>query len=128
MDLKCPEELVVFARPGTAGFTPVAHARVRGSNPTSGTRLPLSRLGQTGSIPALVLPPDGMAARHRKGVTAERFIYKQEVRDSLGVNRKVCGSNPIPSTTAVSAWATWQYFSLRPSFGVLDGSKPKGLL
>ncbi|KER21989.1 hypothetical protein T265_09819 [Opisthorchis viverrini] len=46
---------------------------VRGSNPTSATRLPLSRLGQPGSIPALVLPPGGMAARHRKGATAERF-------------------------------------------------------
>ncbi|GAA57295.1 tonsoku-like protein, partial [Clonorchis sinensis] len=30
-------------------------------------------LGQPGSIPALVLPSGGMAARHRKGATAERF-------------------------------------------------------
>ncbi|GAA56584.1 hypothetical protein CLF_111138, partial [Clonorchis sinensis] len=30
-------------------------------------------LGQPGSIPALVLPLGGVAARHRKGVTAERF-------------------------------------------------------
>ncbi|KER25926.1 hypothetical protein T265_06730 [Opisthorchis viverrini] len=48
--------------------------KVRGSNPTSATRLPLSRLGQPGSIPALVLPSGGMAARHRKGATAERFL------------------------------------------------------
>ncbi|KER19934.1 hypothetical protein T265_11402 [Opisthorchis viverrini] len=48
--------------------------KVRGSNPTSVTRLPLSRLGQPGSIPALVLPSCGMAARHRKGATAERFL------------------------------------------------------
>ncbi|GAA50865.1 DNA-directed RNA polymerase III subunit RPC6 [Clonorchis sinensis] len=48
---------------------------VRGSNPTSASRLPLSRLGQPGSIPVLVLPSSGMAATHRKGVTAERFIY-----------------------------------------------------
>ncbi|KER23270.1 hypothetical protein T265_14677, partial [Opisthorchis viverrini] len=46
--------------------------KVCGSNPTSATRLPLSRLGQPGSIPALVLPSGGMAARHRKGATAER--------------------------------------------------------
>ncbi|KER27485.1 LOW QUALITY PROTEIN: hypothetical protein T265_13775 [Opisthorchis viverrini] len=31
--------------------------KVRGSNLTSATRLPLSRLGQLGSIPALMLPP-----------------------------------------------------------------------
>ncbi|KAG5452465.1 hypothetical protein CSKR_110233 [Clonorchis sinensis] len=46
--------------------------KVRGSNPTSASRLPLSRLGQPGSIPALVLPSGGMAARHRKGATAEQ--------------------------------------------------------
>ncbi|KER20318.1 hypothetical protein T265_11100 [Opisthorchis viverrini] len=33
------------------------------------------RLGQPGSIPALVLPSGSMAARHRKGVTAERFFF-----------------------------------------------------
>ncbi|KER27945.1 hypothetical protein T265_05144 [Opisthorchis viverrini] len=49
--------------------------RVRSSNPTSASRLPLSRLGQPGSIPALVQPSGGMVARHRKGATAERFIY-----------------------------------------------------
>ncbi|KER22615.1 hypothetical protein T265_09321 [Opisthorchis viverrini] len=48
--------------------------KVRGSNPTSATRLPLSRLGQPGSILALVLPSGGMAVRHRKGATAERFL------------------------------------------------------
>ncbi|KAG5453410.1 hypothetical protein CSKR_110018, partial [Clonorchis sinensis] len=48
--------------------------KVRGSNPTSASRLPLSRLGQTGSIPALVQPSGGMAVRHRKGATAERYI------------------------------------------------------
>ncbi|KAG5450072.1 hypothetical protein CSKR_111215, partial [Clonorchis sinensis] len=46
--------------------------KVRGSNPTSAPRLPLSRLGQPDSIPALVLPSGGMTARHRKGATAER--------------------------------------------------------
>ncbi|KAG5442242.1 hypothetical protein CSKR_100174, partial [Clonorchis sinensis] len=44
---------------------------VRGSNPTSASRLSLSRLEQPGSIPALVLPSGGMAARHRKGATAD---------------------------------------------------------
>ncbi|KER25018.1 hypothetical protein T265_14287, partial [Opisthorchis viverrini] len=53
------------------GFT---DRKVRGSNPTSATRLPLSRLGQPGIIPALVLPSGGMAARHRKGATVEHFL------------------------------------------------------
>ncbi|KER29039.1 hypothetical protein T265_04228 [Opisthorchis viverrini] len=39
--------------------------KVRGSDPTSASRLPLSRLGQLDSIPALVQPSGGMAARHR---------------------------------------------------------------
>ncbi|KAG5450586.1 hypothetical protein CSKR_101746 [Clonorchis sinensis] len=38
--------------------------KVRGLNPTSASRLPLSRLGQPGSIPAPVLPSGGMAAGH----------------------------------------------------------------
>ncbi|GAA54736.1 wiskott-Aldrich syndrome protein family member 1 [Clonorchis sinensis] len=45
---------------------------VRSSNPTSASRLPLSGLGQPGSIPALVLPSGGMAVRHRKNATDER--------------------------------------------------------
>ncbi|KER28556.1 hypothetical protein T265_04605 [Opisthorchis viverrini] len=40
--------------------------KVRGSNPTSASRFPLSRLGQSGSIPALLQPSGGVAARHRK--------------------------------------------------------------
>ncbi|KER26374.1 hypothetical protein T265_06358 [Opisthorchis viverrini] len=31
------------------------------------------RLGQPGSIPVLMLPSGGMAARHRKGATAEHY-------------------------------------------------------
>ncbi|KAG5441470.1 hypothetical protein CSKR_109828 [Clonorchis sinensis] len=49
--------------------------KVRGSNPTSAYRIPLSKLGQPDNIPALMLPCGGMAARHRKGVTAERFYF-----------------------------------------------------
>ncbi|KER27848.1 LOW QUALITY PROTEIN: hypothetical protein T265_13715 [Opisthorchis viverrini] len=52
----------------------VTDRKVRGSNPTSASRLPLSRLGQPGCIPALVLPSGSMAVRHRKGATAERYI------------------------------------------------------
>ncbi|KER32128.1 hypothetical protein T265_12856, partial [Opisthorchis viverrini] len=48
--------------------------KVRGSNPTSASRLPQSRLGRPGSIPALVLPSGGMAARHRKDAMVERFF------------------------------------------------------
>ncbi|KER24046.1 hypothetical protein T265_14508, partial [Opisthorchis viverrini] len=56
--------------------------KVRGSNPPSATRLPLSRLRQPGSIPALVLPSGGMAGRHRKGATAERFTPPKLIRQS----------------------------------------------
>ncbi|KER31964.1 hypothetical protein T265_01897 [Opisthorchis viverrini] len=48
--------------------------KIRGSNPTYATRLPLSRLTQPGSIPALVPPSCGMTAKHRKGATAEREL------------------------------------------------------
>ncbi|KAG5441187.1 hypothetical protein CSKR_102396 [Clonorchis sinensis] len=50
--------------------------KVRGSNPTSASRLPLSRIDQPGSIPALVQPSGGMAVRHRKGATAGRFLFQ----------------------------------------------------
>ncbi|KAG5454304.1 hypothetical protein CSKR_113991 [Clonorchis sinensis] len=46
--------------------------KVRASNPTSASRLPLSRLGQPDSIPTLVQPSGGTAVRQRKGATAER--------------------------------------------------------
>ncbi|KAG5452514.1 hypothetical protein CSKR_103319 [Clonorchis sinensis] len=42
------------------------------SNPTSASRLPLSRLGQPDTIPVLVLPSGGMTAKHRKDFTAEQ--------------------------------------------------------
>ncbi|KAG5455243.1 hypothetical protein CSKR_203865 [Clonorchis sinensis] len=44
------------------------------SNPTYASRLPLSSLGQPGSIPAHLLPSGGMAVRHRKSATAEHFF------------------------------------------------------
>ncbi|KAG5455039.1 Protein disulfide-isomerase tmx3 [Clonorchis sinensis] len=81
--------------------------KVCGSSPTSASRLPLSRLGQPGNIPTLVLPSGGMAARHRKGVTAERHslvkclidLQKHVDRYSSIIRRKITyrkfrGSNP----------------------------------
>ncbi|KAG5451885.1 hypothetical protein CSKR_111260 [Clonorchis sinensis] len=56
---------------------------VRGSKPTSASRHPLSKLGQPGSIPALVLPSGGMVVRHRKGATADLFIYLLKKRESV---------------------------------------------
>ncbi|KER32978.1 hypothetical protein T265_12710, partial [Opisthorchis viverrini] len=53
---------------------------VRGSNPTSASRLHLSRLGQPGSIPGLALPSAGMAARHREGF---KSLFKNLVTSSL---------------------------------------------
>ncbi|KAG5451293.1 hypothetical protein CSKR_106578 [Clonorchis sinensis] len=37
--------------------------KILGSNPTSDSRLPLSRLGQPGSISVVVLPSGGMAVK-----------------------------------------------------------------
>ncbi|GAA53632.1 hypothetical protein CLF_110653 [Clonorchis sinensis] len=42
--------------------------------PLEDTNVCQARLGQPGSIPAFVLPSGGMAARHRKGATAERLL------------------------------------------------------
>ncbi|KAG5451714.1 hypothetical protein CSKR_102885 [Clonorchis sinensis] len=47
--------------------------KVCDSNPTSASRLSLSRLEKPGSIPALVLPSGNLGARHQKVVTTERF-------------------------------------------------------
>ncbi|KAG5446841.1 hypothetical protein CSKR_114367 [Clonorchis sinensis] len=46
-----------------------------GSNPTSASRMLLSRLWHPGSISALVLTSGRMAGRHRKGATAEPFTF-----------------------------------------------------
>ncbi|KER33083.1 hypothetical protein T265_00981 [Opisthorchis viverrini] len=54
----------------------VAHGVERTFLPLTFTPDPAAGLlGQPGSVPALVLPPGGMAARHRKDVTAERFTF-----------------------------------------------------
>ncbi|KER25998.1 hypothetical protein T265_06688 [Opisthorchis viverrini] len=45
--------------------------KVRGSDKTSASRLPLCRLGLPGSIPTLMQPSGSVAVRHRKGATAE---------------------------------------------------------
>ncbi|GAA51189.1 hypothetical protein CLF_105697 [Clonorchis sinensis] len=46
-------------------------------------------LGRSGSIPVLVLPSGGMAVRHRKGVTAERFLVQSTM--AIGI--------PLPPRT-----------------------------
>ncbi|KAG5447842.1 hypothetical protein CSKR_102295 [Clonorchis sinensis] len=63
---------------------------VRGSNPASASRLPLSRLGQPGSIPALVLPSGGMAARYRKGITAEQFFFNSQPLHRITIDAGGC--------------------------------------
>ncbi|KER20676.1 LOW QUALITY PROTEIN: hypothetical protein T265_15261 [Opisthorchis viverrini] len=90
--------------------------KVSGSKPTSASRLPLSRIEQPGSIPALVHPSGGMAARHRKGATAgrffsillsdstlSRFFYLTGARrlkwlESELTDRKVSGSKPTSAS------------------------------
>ncbi|KER26414.1 hypothetical protein T265_14000, partial [Opisthorchis viverrini] len=63
----------------------LTNREVRGSNSTSASRLHLSRLGQPSSIPALVPSSYGMAARHRKGATVERFFMVQNHRETATV-------------------------------------------
>ncbi|KER29364.1 hypothetical protein T265_13392, partial [Opisthorchis viverrini] len=63
----------------------------------------VSRLGHPGSIPALVLPSGGMAARHRNDVTAERLLFKLGARwpkwlEHEFTDRKVRGSNPTSAS------------------------------
>ncbi|KAG5454078.1 hypothetical protein CSKR_112622 [Clonorchis sinensis] len=104
--LTCPEvyqyrDRIMFTdfwgipKDGASGWS--ANLLVRDSNPTSASRLPLSRFGQPGSISALVLPSGGMAARHRKGVTAERGIPPLTDRQ----NRTHSRSRGIPRLWAV---------------------------
>ncbi|KAG5446221.1 hypothetical protein CSKR_112499 [Clonorchis sinensis] len=61
--------------------------KVRSSNLTSASQLPLSRVGQPGSIPALVLHSGSRAARHRKGTTSEGFF---PLLKPLGVSSSGC--------------------------------------
>ncbi|KAG5442555.1 Sodium-coupled monocarboxylate transporter 2, partial [Clonorchis sinensis] len=69
------------------------HRKVRGSNPTPVSRLPMSGLRQTGSIPALVLPLGGMEARHRKVATAERYPDTSARRNTFLISlTTICGS------------------------------------
>ncbi|KER25588.1 hypothetical protein T265_06990 [Opisthorchis viverrini] len=49
--------------------------KVRGSNSTSASRLPLSRLERPGSIREPMPHLCGVAVRHRKGATAGRFFF-----------------------------------------------------
>ncbi|KER28848.1 hypothetical protein T265_04389 [Opisthorchis viverrini] len=53
---------------------------------TETQHLGCSCLGQPGGIPALVFPSGGMAAGHRKGVTAERLLLLK--------NNQYCSSIP----------------------------------
>ncbi|GAA53872.1 ATP-dependent RNA helicase DDX1, partial [Clonorchis sinensis] len=53
-----------------------------------------TRLGQPGSILALVLPSGGMAVRHRKGATAERFFYEGATK-STSVRERKCKRTTI---------------------------------
>ncbi|KAG5450408.1 hypothetical protein CSKR_201189, partial [Clonorchis sinensis] len=58
---------------------------VRGSNPSSAFRLPLTRLEQRGSIPTLLLPSGGVTARHRKGVSAEQLSLSYRINVRAGI-------------------------------------------
>ncbi|KAG5452092.1 hypothetical protein CSKR_107931 [Clonorchis sinensis] len=54
--------------------------KIRGSDPTSASRIPLSRLGQPGSILALVLPSGCMAARHKRALQLNFFMPGRQIK------------------------------------------------
>ncbi|KER33147.1 hypothetical protein T265_00850 [Opisthorchis viverrini] len=58
--------------------------KVRGSNPTAASRLLLSKLEQPGSVPAVMPPIVGVAARQRNGATTERLLLLFISATSLG--------------------------------------------
>ncbi|KER28480.1 hypothetical protein T265_04704 [Opisthorchis viverrini] len=69
------QRLMHFAVQSSHYYADTVRIRVRGSNPSCVSGPSLSRLGQTSTIPALVLPSGGNALRHRKGATNERFSF-----------------------------------------------------
>ncbi|KER25299.1 hypothetical protein T265_07234 [Opisthorchis viverrini] len=89
--------------------------KVRGSNPTSATRLLLSRLGRHGSIPALVPPSCGMAARHRKGATTERLLfYYSFAQATVLKKRSKCRGRVQTTNLPVSKFAPQPVSHLKP--------------
>ncbi|KAG5444612.1 hypothetical protein CSKR_100713 [Clonorchis sinensis] len=98
---------------------PLTDRKVRGSNPTSASRLLLSRLGQPGSIPALVHPSVGMIARHRKCATAERFTYFL-----LETTQKVAEDSSTAHDRFRPSWGSSSRHSPRVSVNVMFYSNP----
>ncbi|KER19633.1 hypothetical protein T265_11645 [Opisthorchis viverrini] len=75
---------------------------VRGLNPTSDSRFPLSRLERPGSVPALALPSGGMAARHRMGATTERFLFATRLMSCTEVDLDYGGNQSIVAVVSDS--------------------------
>ncbi|KAG5450326.1 hypothetical protein CSKR_110185 [Clonorchis sinensis] len=71
--------------------------KVRSSNPTSASRLPLSRLGQPGSIPALVLPSGGMALDCKRFIINLGASWTKWLEREF-TDRKVRSSNPTSAS------------------------------
>ncbi|KAG5441011.1 hypothetical protein CSKR_101241 [Clonorchis sinensis] len=95
--------------------------KVRGSNPNSASRLFLSRLGQPGSIPALVLPSGGMAVRHRMGATAKAVTFS---RGSVALAFIRCSQSGLIIKDNRSAVALFRCLSAMP----YEGSTRAGIL
>ncbi|KAG5445311.1 hypothetical protein CSKR_105796 [Clonorchis sinensis] len=90
----------------------LAGFQVRGSKPTSASRLPLSRLGQPGSTQALMLPLCGMRARHRK----ERLLFVS-----------MRGLPRCPELDMRTIRANWQYPTLVLPSGSMVSMRRKGV-
>ncbi|KAG5453127.1 hypothetical protein CSKR_104163, partial [Clonorchis sinensis] len=87
---------------------------VRSSNPTTTSRMTLSRLEQRSSVSALVLPSGGTAARHRRVVTAERLLL------SIFRQKRIPNSS---EKTETSSGLSKSYPALPPVVGCCFGQK-----
>ncbi|KER27792.1 hypothetical protein T265_05220 [Opisthorchis viverrini] len=129
--LSCSMSLSRFKATGARSLKWLEHKfadqKVRGSNPTSASRLPLSRPGRPGSIPALVLPSGSMAVRHRKGVTAERFKATVQPRPDSALPATSYQSIDSLTYTKISdahSLAPFRYLAAMPP----EGSTRAGIL
>ncbi|GAA57458.1 hypothetical protein CLF_112755 [Clonorchis sinensis] len=94
----------------------VADRKALGSNPTSIFRLSLSRFGQPGNIPALVLPSGDRTVRYRKGATRKTTVCYPHTSSCHGKSYRLsdCG-NPddrygaVQKPKYVSAMMAWHY-------------------
>ncbi|KAG5441174.1 hypothetical protein CSKR_102727 [Clonorchis sinensis] len=99
--------------------------KVRGWNPTSAPRLPLSRFGRPGSIPALMLPSGGMAVRRLKSVTAEWLFTHYYYCNQLEHEAAWCSTFSCLKTSQTGDSAGFQNIRLTETRGLRLPDEPQ---